>query len=187
MCGALDTLVRVSDAGLRELLDERAIRKVLLRYCRGIDRMDRELVRSCYHADATDEHGGFAGGVEEFLAWVWPLLERYTMTMHFTGNCLIEVTGDAAAVETYGIAFHRSEDPRQELNLITGFRYLDLFERREGAWRIARRVAVTDWCRVDDEAGRFLPAAGLLQGQRGSADASAGLFDRSKRGSTESA
>ena len=78
---------------MQELLDEREIRDVILRYCRGIDRMEVELVRSCYHPDATDEHGSFSGGVDEFLAWVWPLLQRYTMTMHFVGNLLVEVAG----------------------------------------------------------------------------------------------
>ena len=169
--------MRVSETAVRELLDEREIHKVLLRYCRGIDRMDRELVRSCYHEDATDEHGSFSGSVEEFLAWVWPLLERYTLTMHFVGNCLVEVAGDLAAAETYGIAFHRSEDPAAHLNLMTGFRYLDRFERREGSWRIARRVAVTEWSRIDDSVGRFQPPAALLQGQRGAADASFALFE----------
>jgi hypothetical protein len=176
--GMLVTLVRVSDAELRQLLHERDIRDVVMRYCRGIDRMDRQLVRSCYHPDATDDHGSFSGGVDEFLAWLWPLLERYTLTMHFVGNLLIEVGDDVAAAETYGIAFHRSEDERPQLNLMTGFRYLDRFERRDGEWRIASRVAVTEWSRVDDPAGRFLPGTALLQGRRDSSDASYTLFDR---------
>lgn len=171
----------MSDDSLRELLDEREIRKVVLRYCRGIDRMDRELVRSCYHPDASDEHGSFRGGVDEFLAWVWPLLERYSQTMHFVGNLLIEISGELAAAETVGIAFHRAEDPRPHLNLITGFRFLDRFERRGGEWRIAARVAVTEWSRVDDEAGRFLPGAELLQGRRDPTDASYSLFERLDR------
>ena len=173
----LVTLVCVSDAELRQLLHEREIRDVVMRYCRGIDRMDRQLVRSCYHADATDDHGSFSGGVDEFLVWVWPLLERYTLTMHFVGNLLVEVGDDVAAVETYGIAFHRSEDARPQLNLMTGFRYLDRFERRDGEWRIASRVAVTEWSRVDDAAGRFLPGTAVLQGRRDSTDASYALFE----------
>jgi hypothetical protein len=173
----LVTLVCVSDAELRQLLHEREIRDVVMRYCRGIDRMDRQLVRSCYHADATDDHGSFSGGVDEFLAWVWPLLERYTLTMHFVGNLLVEVGDDVAAAETYGIAFHRSEDARPQLNLMTGFRYLDRFERRDGEWRIASRVAVTEWSRVDDAAGRFLPGTAVLQGRRDSTDASYALFE----------
>ena len=139
--------------------------------------MDRALVRSCYHADAIDEHGSFSGSADDFMAWVWPLLERYSQTMHFIGNHWVQLAGDVAGAETYGIAFHRSSDSRPQMNLMTGFRFLDRFERRGGEWRIAARVAVTEWSRVDDAASRFLPSAELLQGKRDSSDASYALFE----------
>ena len=161
----------MTEPAVQALVDRSAIEDVILRYCRGIDRMDRACVRACYHPDATDDHGSFKGGVEGFLDWVFRLLDKYTNTMHFVGNVLIEIEGDVAAAETYGIAFHRSEDPAPHLNLITGFRYLDRFERREGQWRIAARTAVTEWARVDDPAGRFDVPDSLLMGERGRGDA----------------
>ncbi len=156
---------------LHELLDRRDIEDVVLRYCRGIDRMDRELVRSCYHPDATDEHGSFQGTVDEFLDWVFRLLGHYSQTMHFVGNVLVEFEGDVAAAETYGIAFHRSDEAKPQLNLMTGFRYLDRFEKRDGAWRIAARTAVTEWSRIDDSAGRWHTPDGFLTGKRDRGDA----------------
>ena len=59
--------------------------------------------------------------MEELLEWIWRLLARYEMTMHFVGNVLVELAGDAAVAETYGVAWHRSSDPRPQLNLVTGF------------------------------------------------------------------
>ena len=47
------------DPRLSRLLDRNEIEEVVLRYCRGIDRRDFDLVRSCYHPDATDRHGSF--------------------------------------------------------------------------------------------------------------------------------
>ncbi len=158
-------------AALRELLDKQAISEVVLRYCRGIDRMDRELVRSCYHPDASDSHGSFSGDREEFLAWVWRLLERYESTMHFVGNLLVETNGDVARAETYGIAFHRGRSDEPRLNLCTGFRTLDRFERRAGEWRIARRIALTEWVRHDDPAGRWPTPPGMRRGARDASDA----------------
>jgi hypothetical protein len=162
-----------SEAALDALLDERAIRAVVLRYCRGVDRMDRDLVRSCYHDDATDEHGSFSGGVEDFLEWVFRLLGRYEVTMHFVGNLLVEVSPDdpdVARSETYGIAFHRGGDDDPRLNLMTGFRYVDRFERRAGEWRIARRVAVTEWSRVDDREHWWPIPDGMRTGVRDGTD-----------------
>ena len=155
---------------LRTLLDERAIERVILRYCRGIDRLDRELVRSCYHADATDHHGSFRGGVDEYLDWAWKLLERYDSTMHLIGNTLIEVDGAAARAESYGVAFHRGDATVPEHNLITGFRYVDRFEQRGNEWRIARRVSTTEWVRRDDPALWWEIKDTLVRGQRDRSD-----------------
>lgn len=165
-----------TDPELQALLDERAIRDVIMRYCRGIDRMDRELVRSCYHPDAVDSHGSFTGTVEEFLEWVWRVLSRYTSTMHLVGNVLVEPRDDdRARVETYGIAFHRTVAGDEAGNLVTGFRYIDDFQRRslEGgtpAWRIASRVAVTDWVRVDRLDDQWPVPPGTITGRRGHDD-----------------
>ena len=158
------------DAAVASLLDRREIEDVILRYCRGIDRLDLELVRSCYWLDATDSHGGFAGTRDEFVSWVEMLLARFESTSHFVGNLLVELAGDAAVAETYAIAFHRSAEPKASLNLIIGVRYVDRFEKRGGEWKIARRVCVTEWSRVDDGAGRFPIAAGHLRGARGRGD-----------------
>ncbi|MFA5883943.1 MAG: nuclear transport factor 2 family protein [Acidimicrobiia bacterium] len=158
---------------------ESEIRRVLLRYARGIDRLDLELVRSCYHPDATDSHGSFDGTVDEYVTWVERVLRRYDATMHLLGNPLVELDdgdGDPAAppsaadVETYGMAFHRAAGGPPERNLVTGFRFVDRFECRDGEWRIARRVAVTEWSRVDREDDWWPIPDGMLQGRRDRTD-----------------
>lgn len=157
-------------ATVRLLADERAIRRVVLRYCRGVDRMDADLVRSCYHPDATDDHGSYRGDVDGYIRWAFRLLERYDVTFHLVANQLVDVAGDTALAESYGVAHHRSRGPGGGFdptrNLTTGFRYLDRFERRSGEWRIAARVATTEWSRVDDEAGRWAVPARLRTGTR---------------------
>ena len=160
------------------LVDERAIRVVLLRYCRGVDRMDRDLVRSCYHDDAVDDHGTFRGTADEYVEWAFRLLGRYRTTMHFLGNMLIEpdeTDGDRAFAETYGIAIHRSDDPDPRRNLRIGFRYIDRFERRAGEWRIAQRVCTTEWVDVDDPERRWPLADDITQGRR---DRNDPVYDR---------
>jgi hypothetical protein len=65
-----------------ELVAREEIRDVLFRYTRGIDRLDLDLVRSCYHADAHDNHGAFRGDVDGFLDWVGDALSYFDSTMH---------------------------------------------------------------------------------------------------------
>ena len=107
-------------AAVAELLEKQAIHEVVLRYCRGIDRMDEAVVRGCYHPDATDTHGAFHGTIDEFVEWAFRLLGRYAATMHLVANHLSTIAGDVAVAETYGISHHRSDDPDPRRNLTVG-------------------------------------------------------------------
>jgi hypothetical protein len=152
---------------LRALLDERAIREVLVRYCRGVDRCDEALLRSVYHPDATDEHGPFRGSGDEFASFVVTTLrQHFDATMHVVGNVAIELDGDAAGVESGVVAYHAGEAPGGGRHLVTvGGRYLDRFERRDGEWKIARRVVVIDWS-VVQPVERTFPSDGYRAGGR---------------------
>ncbi len=135
---------------METLLARQEIADVILRYARGIDRMDFELVRSCYHPDAYDEHGSMKGGVEDFIDGCRSFLPRFAATQHFMGNMLIEVDGDVARAETYAVAYHRellADDSGRDD--VWGIRYVDRFELRDGAWKIAYRVVAQEWRRVD--------------------------------------
>ena len=156
---------------LARLVDEHEIRQVLHRYCRGIDRMDRALVAACYHPDATDEHGSFSGDADAFLEWCFRLLERYDRTQHFVTNVLVEPAGPhAARCESYGVAVHEKEGGPPEANLTTGFRFVDRFQKRDGAWRIASRVATTEWVRHTPDSQIFPVGEGLRRGRRDRSD-----------------
>jgi hypothetical protein len=128
--------------------DKVQIAEVVLRYCRGVDRLDFPLVRSCYHDGAIDHHTGFEGDADSYVSWLGMVLPRFAGTMHIVGNHLIDVKGDVARSETYGMAHHWGQpvtDPA--LNFVSGFRYVDDMERRDGEWRIAERWAVREWTR----------------------------------------
>jgi hypothetical protein len=45
------TLDEKTVAALMKLMDKQEIHDVLMRYCRGIDRCDEELLRSVYHPE----------------------------------------------------------------------------------------------------------------------------------------
>lgn len=139
---------------LQTLIDRQAIADVILRYARGIDRLDFDLVRDCYHPDAYDDHGSMKGSVEEFIAAAREFLQRWTVTQHFMGNMLIEVDGDQARAETYAVACHRREDAEGNgKDDLIGVRYVDRFECRAGQWKIAHRVVAAEWRRVDEVRG----------------------------------
>lgn len=154
---------------LEKLLHKQAIYEVVMRYCRGIDRLDFDLLRSAYHPDGIDHHTGFDGTVDEFIAWLGPKLPALGGTMHHIGNHLVELHGDLAISESYCMATHWSAaDAGNRSDFTSGCRYVDLMERRDGRWAIAERWAVREWTRSD--AGRLIGPEG--RGPRGRRDAS---------------
>jgi hypothetical protein len=160
---------------LRHLVDEAAIKRVHIRYCRAVDRMDWDLLRSCYHPGAVDDHGSFKGGVEEFVAWLADLLPLLASTTHFTANQLVEIDGDRAWMESYTRAYHRiaATASAPASDYVINLRYVDRLEKRGGEWRIVDRVLVHDSERTDPVEGRDGPLAeGWQAGTRDRTDLS---------------
>ena len=48
------------------LSDHDAIRQVVARYARGVDRLDADVMKSAYWPEATDDHGVFVGNAMVF-------------------------------------------------------------------------------------------------------------------------
>lgn len=155
-------------AKLRELIDRQEIEQVLKLYCRAIDRLDAELLKSVYHPDATDDHGSYSGNAHGFADFIIPsMAQSIADGMHTVTHCTIDLDGDFATAESYYWAYQRTAggydhiraffgasyaDARVSDGTIDGFhefycggRYIDLFERRAGVWRILRRKITNEW------------------------------------------
>jgi ketosteroid isomerase-like protein len=133
---------------VRGLLDREAIRDVIDRYVHGVDRCDSELIASCYHPGAIDDHGLFSGPADEFAEFVAVTRGHlYSSTTHFLAAPAIELDGDEAYVDTTGLAHHLShpDEHGEQSFVVMAVRYLDRFERRDDEWRIAHRKVVFDW------------------------------------------
>jgi hypothetical protein len=154
-----------------QLLDEAAIKEVQVRYCRACDRTDFEALRACFHPHATGNYGEGDWNLDEYMAHAMAMSANFIATTHNTGNQLVEVDGDTAWAEHYTIASHRwpLDDNGQTRDLIAAVRYIDRMERIDGEWRIARRVMVLDWHRVDPVIGANMSGA---RGRRDRSDPS---------------
>jgi hypothetical protein len=129
---------------IQELRDRMAIHDCLMRYCRGVDRLDRELILSAYHPDAIDDHGLFVGNAEEFADWALQFHRtNQHATQHIVTNHSCELDGGVAHTETYWM-FAAMNTGSPPLSLVGG-RYIDRFERRDGRWAIAARKCMIDW------------------------------------------
>jgi hypothetical protein len=108
------------EARIDALESRQAITEVLHRYARGWDRRDVEAVTSCFWPDSTHRHGVFEGLSADFVA----LTECYFAAIH-----------------------HRPAPDGDEEYFLEG-RFVDVFERRAGEWRIVRRQGLNEYERV---------------------------------------
>ena len=125
-----------------QLSDLQLIRDCAHRYCRGVDRLDEALMKSAYWEDATDDHGVFVGNAMEFSEMCMVAHLKWRSTNHCILNHHIELDDDGvhARGEIYNVTYLFQADA-DVLDTWYG-RYLDVYEKRNGEWRIASRVCV---------------------------------------------
>lgn len=155
---------------LQRLIDRQEIEDVLKRYCRAIDRLDVDLLRSIYHSDGIDHHGSFSGNAHEFATFIMDRLQaETTYGFHTVTHSLIDVRDLRASGETYYVGYHRVRPGfdvissyfgetyaraavaagtiDREHEYECGGRYIDRFEKRDGQWKISERRITNEWSR----------------------------------------
>ena len=156
---------------LQRIIDEHEIYQLSVKYMRGQDRLDRELQRSVYWEDATDDRGFFKGKGWDLVDLAQQILSAHRADHHQLGQAKIEIEGDIAFGEVYFQAFHRIEENGLEKDFWIIGRYVDRYEKRGGEWRIAHRTELNDACWVHpatDDWLRSTPEA--LRGQHSMED-----------------
>ena len=143
----------MSDLSMTETKQQRLLARVeildvLARYVRGCDRGDGELLASCYHHDAIEEHAGnFTGNAHEYIDTAIPRILKMDAMQHILGSSYIDVDGNTAQVETNVWTFLRISVGGVATDTLTGGRLHDHFELRDGDWKIAHRKTIFDWNR----------------------------------------
>ena len=130
------------EAKLRELLDRQEIWTVLLKYARGIDRLDRDLIRSCYWDDAIDDHHAYIGSPDYFIDTTFEAARASsTVQHHGLSNHFCEIDGDDAYSETHYTFIGANIGAPHMLSM---GRYIDHFQRRDGVWKFANRATIIE-------------------------------------------
>jgi hypothetical protein len=145
---------------LQRLADRIAIQETLYRYARGIDRRNWDFLASAFHPGASIHQGDFKGSIEEMIESVKVRHAAIEQSAHLMTNILIEFDGpDGAVVETYYLAYLRNDalpaivrtaligggaPESGKIDMRSLGRYIDRFERRDGNWRIAKRICIAE-------------------------------------------
>lgn len=125
-----------------ELLEKQALVENMTLYCRGQDRKDLELMKSTFWPEATDNHGMWNGSAWKFCEWAYENVKTTRhRSHHYVTNIHIELDGDQAKRESAFVYVMVKPDGVFD---IQGGRYRDLCERRDGVWKVLRRVVIFD-------------------------------------------
>lgn len=139
------TLARDYDMTIEQVIDREKIRDVLMRYVRGIDRRDADLLRTVYWPEAIDDHTLYVGKIDGFIDYFFDHYKDHVVTIHNIGSIIIDLEGDTARTESYFTYLHRRKVDGDFLDLMTAGRYIDRMEKRGREWRIAARTVTLDW------------------------------------------
>jgi 3-phenylpropionate/cinnamic acid dioxygenase small subunit len=143
----VDDRLNALERQIQVLIDKDQIRDVLYRYARAVDRKDVELLKSCYHPDSTDAHWTFIGNGLEFAEEILQphQMGNVPLFKHLITNILIEIEGERAFCESsYLFTQTLAVTATRRARYSNEGRYLDVFERRHGEWRILRRLLVPE-------------------------------------------
>lgn len=126
---------------LRELVDRNEIWRVMQKYGRGLDRLDKPLAMSCYWEDAIEDHGNYVGHPSDFIDWADQTTLAFQSSQHGLLNHSCDLQGDDAYCETYYLFTGVTGGP---MNFMSTGRYIDHFQKRGGVWKIANRVCIIE-------------------------------------------
>jgi hypothetical protein len=148
-----------ADLTLQLLLDQAAIYDLIVRYARGVDERDFDMVASCFAPDVrvsgwADQEFTNRDDLIEFISGV----RYFDWTMHFFRTSAIAVSGDRATADSHAMLAHRKERPGREpiLYNVDDAVYVERLERRDENWVIVARggepvaAAATAMPTVDD-------------------------------------
>jgi hypothetical protein len=167
---------------LAELAAKQEITEALHRYCRGLDRMDREMAESVWHPGGTADYGEsmYQGTGTGFLDWVWPTHEGFARHSHMVSNAIIgvDVAAGVATSECYVEVWLRTRpNDGVVMDLLGRGRYVDRWSLRDGRWAIDHRNYLDDLQRVETHPATSMTDGSTATGRRDRTDPSYAVFD----------
>lgn len=131
---------------LDQLLDEREIYRLAMRYASSLDTGDWPRLRTCFLDDAVADYpAGPQRCLAEIESFCRAVLEPLDASQHLIGNVECTLGSDRAETTSYFQAQHLLRGTPGGDTWTVGGRYEDTVVRTEAGWRIERRRLVVLW------------------------------------------
>ena len=134
---------------MADLQDQLAISMLMQRWALARDTGDWESLRATAHPGAVMTTTWFDGAFDDFVESCRASWARGSRSQHFLGGTVAEIEGERAIAQTRMSINVRSRLDGVEVDAVCLGRFLDRVEKRDGAWRIARRSVIYEKDRID--------------------------------------
>jgi len=129
--------------------DQLAIAALAQNWALARDTGDWEKLRATAHPGATMTATWFDGSFDGFIEACQASWRKGSRSQHFLGGTSADVNGERALAQTRMSILVRSTLDGVEVDAACYGRFFDRVEKREGAWRIARRSVIYEKDRLD--------------------------------------
>ncbi|NMM28925.1 MAG: nuclear transport factor 2 family protein [Glaciimonas sp.] len=141
--------------------DEAQIASLLVRWGYARDSDDWETLRQCFHDDATIHISWISAPAKDFVErskLMAAARKPGAHLKHIISPPWVRINKNRAFSRTHATLFIREDIEGQGADITSWIRFFDQLERRDGVWRIVKRVAVYEKDRIDPVDPRGFPA-----------------------------
>lgn len=142
----------MSNERLEAAADRSKILEVAMRSMVHRDRDDWDELINCFHPDARIVTSWFEGNAHEFIDGSRRMMGSHDpddSQKHISSNQRVSLGGERAVCEYYLTLHQRRRIDGYLFDFQTWSSVLDMFERREGAWRVLGRWMIYEKDRMD--------------------------------------
>jgi hypothetical protein len=133
-------------------LDQMQICDVRRRWAFNLDLAEWDALQSCFHPDASVTVSWYSGSASVFIERSKAMVggrKPEEHRKHWLGNMRSEVVGTRAVLETDVLILIRELIEQDLFDYTSYARFYDLFEKRDGVWRIVEWRCIYDKDRLD--------------------------------------
>jgi hypothetical protein len=147
-----------------DLQDQLAITMLMQRWALARDTGDWERLRATAHPGAVMTTTWFDGTFDDFVESCRASWLKGSRSQHVLGGTVAEIEGRRAIAQTRMSINVRSRLDGIEVDVVCLGRFFDRVEKRDGAWRLAKRSVIYEKDRIDavDPEARISLDPGLL-------------------------
>lgn len=134
---------------MKTTINKLEIEQLILRWGHLRDNGSWDELSELFHNEGTIEVTWYKGNFKGFMSASDEMKKKGGQSKHLISTPIVDIKGDRAISETNIIIMVRAKTNGLEVDVTTYARFYDLLEKRNGVWRILKRITIYEKDRMD--------------------------------------